>query len=187
MEWLFLAALGIIWAALLLPWGERRTSPTIQIAEFEKDMDLLAGADSESGEERRMVTQRSVSRAKARERTKILERRRQVLAFLVEATLVTFLIGLIPALHSMWIITSGFAVVLFGYVWMLVRLKTIEDGGHGVAQQRAADHTVGAVARGDAAGQRFVADRTGRLARASYAGLKTFSEDDVHVVVRPRD
>jgi hypothetical protein len=186
MEWLLLGVLGIIWAAVLIPTRGRQMSPTTQIAAFEKDMDLLAESE---GRRRRMATAGGISpaNAKARERTKVLERRRQVLAFLVEATVVTFLIGLVPPLHSMWIVTSGFSVVLFGYVWMLVRLKTIEDGGHGVAQQRAADHRVGAVARGDAAGQRFVADRTGLLARASYAGLKTFSEDDVHVVVHPRD
>ena len=184
MEWLLLAVLAIIWAAvLLLPSGGRRTSPTNEIAKFHKKMNLLADTEGKG----RWVVQPNKDLAfmseNQRERARVLERRRQVFAFLAEAFGLTFIIGLLPPLRFVWIIASGVAVVLVGYVWLLVRLKTIEDGGHGVAQQQAADHRVGTVARGHDAGQRFIADRTGRTARSSYAGLATFGEDDVHVVV----
>jgi len=185
MDWLLLGGLGIIWAAFLLPSGGRRTSPTMSIDEFAKDMDILADTE---GEGRWVVTpQKGVAfvGAQARQRARVLDRRRTVLAFLVEATLITFLIGLFPPLRSMWIATSGFGLVLFGFCWLLIRLKMIESGSHGVASQVAADHRVGAVAQqGPSAGHRYVADRAGRVARSSYAGLATFSEEDVHVVLR---
>lgn len=182
MEWLFLAVLAIIWAAFLLPSDGRRTSPTTEIAEFEKKLDLLADTEGEGrwvvapGKGMRFMSPR------ARERQRILERRRQVLTLLVEATTITFVIGLIPPLRVFWIITSAFGVALFGFVWMLVRLKTIEGGAHGVAQQNADYHRVSAVTNGTS--DRYIADRSGRMAKTSYAGLAAFTDDDVHVVVR---
>ena len=181
MEWLFLAALAIIWAAFLLPSGGGRTSPTTEVAEFSKKLDLLADTE---GEGRWVVTPTKGMRfmsPKARERQRILERRRQVLTLLIEATAITFIIGLIPPLRVFWIITSAFGVALFGFVWMLVRLKTIEGGAHGIAQQNADYHRVSAITNGTT--DRFIADRTGRLAKTSYAGLAAYTEDDVHVVV----
>lgn len=156
----------------------------MSIEEFEKDMDLLADTE---GEGRWVVTPKKGAKfvgAQARHRARILERRRTVLAFLVEATGITFLIGLVPPLHGMWVATSGFGLALFGYCWLLIRLKMIESGSHGVASQVAGNHRVGAVASRGAATGRYVADRTGRVARPSYAGLATFSEEDVHVVLR---
>jgi hypothetical protein len=157
----------------------------MSIEEFEKDMDLLADTE---GEGRWVVTPKKGAEfvgVRERDRARVLERRRTVLAFLVEATGITFLIGLVPPLHGMWVATSGFGLALFGYCWLLIRLKTIESGSHGVASQAAGDHRVGAVAARDGAtGHRYVADRAGRVARPSYAGLATFSEEDVHVVLR---
>jgi hypothetical protein len=157
----------------------------MSIDEFAKDMDILADTE---GEGRWVVTpQKGVAFVGIRERhrARILDRRRTVLAFLVEATGITFLIGLLPPLRGMWIATSAFGLVLFGYCWLLIRLKMIESGSHGVATQVAGNHRVGGVAgSGGVAGEKYVADRTGRVARPSYAGLATFSEEDVHVVLR---
>lgn len=151
-------------------------------------MDLLADTE---GEGRWVVTPQKGARfmgPRARQRARVLGRRRMVLSFLVEATGLTFLMGLFAPLRPMWVLASGFGVALFGYCWLLIRIKMIEGGYHGVAAHRAEDHRVGAVTRqGHASGQRYVTSRSGRVARTSYGGLSTYSDEDVHVVLRDPD
>ena len=71
MDWLLLAALGIIWAAFLIPSGTRKKhSPNVSVEEFEHNMDLLA--DTERG--RWVITPRkgvAFIGARARERARV--------------------------------------------------------------------------------------------------------------------
>ena len=119
----------------------------------------------------------------------MLFRSRRVLVALSEATGLTFLIGLVPPLRSLWAITAILGVALLGYVWMLVRLKEIETGkaeDRRVAAAPVQTTHYQAAASQYSAGQRYVAQSTGNVARASYAGLSAMGEgeDQVHVVVR---
>lgn len=200
MDWLLLVGLGVVWVAFLLPSLNGRkavsSSPSTTVEEFEHNMDLLAETDGSSPSPdpgRRVLSPRKGERfvgTKARERARIRDRRRRVLVALSEATGLTFLIGLVPPLRSLWAVTAILGVALLGYVWLLVRLKDIESGK--VEDRRAAAAPVQtthyqAAALQYSAGQRYVAQSTGNVARASYAGLSAMGEgeDQVHVVVRP--
>ena len=183
MDWLLLAVLGIIWAAVLLPGWKKGASPAASVEEFEKNMDRLA--DSEQEGRWVIMPQKGmpIGTTATSSRSAVLERRRRVLVFLLEGTAVSFVIGLLPPLRSMWIVTSGFAVALFLYCWLLVRLRAIALYGHGSEGSRPASrHRIP-----QSSGARYVADRHGRVARSSYGGLPTITEGDVHVVVRERD
>ena len=181
MDWLLLAALGIIWAAVLLPGRKQATSPAATAEEFGKDMDHLAEAEQEGRWV--IMPQKGVPIGDSHNRRAVLERRRKVLVFLMEGTAVSFLIGLLPPLRPMWVVTSGFAVALFLYCWLLIRLRAIALYGHGAVGARPGSRH--RVAQADDA--RYVAERYGRVARSSYGGLPTVTEGDVHVVVRKDD
>ncbi|MEW6058915.1 MAG: hypothetical protein AB1551_02030, partial [Actinomycetota bacterium] len=45
MSWLFLTALGIIWAAFLLSSEWRKAPPQRTVEDFERNMELLAGTE----------------------------------------------------------------------------------------------------------------------------------------------
>ncbi|MEX0832260.1 MAG: hypothetical protein WD757_01670 [Actinomycetota bacterium] len=125
MDWLLLAALGIIWAAFLLPSRGRRNSPRTSVEEFERDLDLLADTERENPG-RWVVAPRKGSAfigARRRERVRQQERRRRVLTILAEAIGVTFLIGLVPPLRAMWAFTALAVGLLTLYVWALVHLR----------------------------------------------------------------
>lgn len=200
MDWLLLVGLGVVWVAFLLPSLNGRkavsSSPSTTVEEFEHNMDLLAETDGSSPSPdpgRRVLSPRKGERfvgTKARERARIRDRRRRVLVALAEATGLTFLIGLVPPLRSLWAITAILGVALLGYVWLLVRLKEIESGKiedrRGAAAPVQTTHYQAAASQ-YSAGQRYVAQSTGNVARASYAGLSAMGEgeDQVHVVVRP--
>lgn len=183
MDWLLLAVLGIIWAAVLLPGRKRIASPAASVEEFEKNMDRLADSEQEG---RWMVMPQKgvpIGNTSMSSRSAVLERRRRVLVFLMEGTAASFVIGLLPPLRSMWVVTSGFAVALFLYCWLLVRLRAIALYGHGAVGSRpAARHRLP-----HSTGARYVADRHGRVARSSYGGLPTVTDGDVHVIVHSRN
>jgi hypothetical protein len=120
MGWLLFAALGIIWAAFLLPvW---RSSPNKSVEDFERNMELLADTDGGS-QGRWIVTPRKGMafvgpRERAKERAR--ERRRRVFVFMVDSIGLTFLIGLVPPLRAMWYATATLLVLLGVYVWLLL-------------------------------------------------------------------
>jgi len=120
MGWLLLVALGIMWAAFLLPvW---RSSPNKSVEDFERNMELLA--DTEGGSQGRwIVTPRKGMafvgpRERAKERARA--RRRRVFVFMIELIGLTFLIGLVPPLRAMWYATATLLVLLGVYVWLLL-------------------------------------------------------------------
>lgn len=59
----------------------------------------------------------------ARARARVRERRRQVLTILLEGVAISFLIGLVPPLRKMWLVTGVLAALLAAYCWMLLQLK----------------------------------------------------------------
>lgn len=77
-------------------------------------------------QQRRVLMPRSDERflgTRDRARSRMLERRRRVMTLLLEGIGLTALIGLVPPLREMWVV-SGFLVLLLGaYVWMLLQLK----------------------------------------------------------------
>jgi hypothetical protein len=121
--WLLLVALGIIWAAFLVP--PRGISPNRSIEDFERNMDLLADTEG-NGRGRWIVTPRKGvafvgTRERARERARL--RRRRVFVFMLESTGIAFLIGLVPPLRAMWLAAGGLMILLGLYVWLLMTLK----------------------------------------------------------------
>jgi hypothetical protein len=185
VDWLLLAALGIMWAAFLLPSERRRPSPSTSVGDFEHGMELLAQAEAHGSAGRWIITPRKGVRfvgSAERKKVRARERRRQVFTFLLEAIAITFLIGLVPPLRVMWSITAVFGVLLLLYVWLLVSLKA-RAGAHPnerVAAARAPDRAPRRVA------ERHVAQSVGSWARPTLNGLGLMGEgDSVHVVVRP--
>jgi hypothetical protein len=196
VDWLLLAAFGMMWAALLLP-GPRRRARTTSVEEFERDMDLLAHAEAfERG--RWIVTPRkgvpflgSRDRARARAR----ERRRRVFVFLLEIIALTFLIGVVPPLRAMWFASAAAGGVLLLYVWLLLSIKARSRSRSAApaAHSRPAAPARGAAPAARSAlapipepGVRYVAEGNARTPRPTFNGLGSAEdEDSVHVVVLP--
>lgn len=184
MDWLFLAAFGIIWAAFLLPGGSRRRSPDSQVADFERGMELLAYSEVQGTPGRWIVTPRKGVRfvgTVERHRARARERRRKVLVFLLESIGLTFLIGLVPPLRVIWGVSAGLAVLLGVYVWLLLSLKHRQpDAPH----ERSRAASAGRTRQAAAAVARHVAEGRSTWARPTFNGLGALSEPDrVHVVV----
>lgn len=183
MEWLPLAALGIMWAAFLLPGLRRRRSPRSQVDDFERGMELLAYSEVQGTNGRWIVTPRKGMRfigTAERSRARARARRRRVLAVLLEAIGLTFLIGLVPPLRAVWFVSAGLGVLLAIYVWLLLSIK--HRSGSGV------DATPASPSRGHAAAAavaRYVAEGRSAWPRPTFNGLGAVGEPDrVHVVVR---
>ena len=185
MEWLLLAALGIMWAAFLIPLGARRRSLAGSVEDFERRMEFLAHAEVNGTAGRWIVTPRKGARFigdAERRRARVRDRRRRVLVFLLEAIAVTFLMGLVPPLRVFWNLTVALAVLLGAYVWMLISIKhrTVGDPRDVARDARAPrDHAAAFAAR-------YVIEGQNGHARKMFNGLEGLGESDrVHVVVRP--
>ena len=128
MEWLFVGGLGIIWAAFFYSPSHRRASPRTSVQEFERNMGLLAETERVTG--RWIVAPRKGTRFMGdseRNRRRNRERRRRLFIALLEAVGLTFLIGLFPPLHGMWVLTALLAGVLVLYVCALLKVNQIEQ------------------------------------------------------------
>jgi Flp pilus assembly protein TadB len=127
VEWMLLAALGIMWAAFLVPWGRRRSSSEARsVNDFEHRMELLANAEVHGTTGRWIVTPRKGVRFLGpddRRRARARERRRKVFVALLEAIVLSFLIGLVPPLRVVWYVTAGLGAVLVLFVWVLLSMK----------------------------------------------------------------
>jgi hypothetical protein len=181
MGWLMLAALGMIWAAFLLP-TQREKPLDRSVEEFERGMELLAGTER-TGAGRWILTPRKGipflgprERARARAR----ERRRRVFVFLLECMALSFLIGLVPPLRAMWYATAALLMVMGAYVWLLLSLKhrtVVPEAEERVRQAQAPRHAPRQIR------PRFVAQ--GSVARRSFEGLGALEPGEpVTVVVR---
>jgi hypothetical protein len=125
MDWLSLAALGIIWAVLLVPNPIKRSppSPLRRYAPIEQEDFRQPG--------RWIISPRRGSRfvgPKERARLRARERRRQVLVFLVEAIGLTGLIGMFPPLRGMLLVTGALASLLLAYLVMIVMMVRLGVG-----------------------------------------------------------
>ena len=125
LTWLLLAVLGIIWAALLLP--SRSRSPKSSVEEFEQKMNLLAEANR-AAPGRWVLMPRKGQRFMGpdRGRARVKRRRRQVFMVLVEATALTFIMGLFPPFRIMLGVTVVLVFLLLVYMAVLVRLRAEE-------------------------------------------------------------
>ncbi len=130
LGWLFLVALGIVWAIFLFPFIRRRMrSPVTTVEEFEQKMDYLAEANV-SSRGRWVLTPRAGARflgRSGRSRSRVRARRRQVLVLLLEATGLAVLIGLFPPFHKILLGAAALAVLLLIYAVLLVRIRALED------------------------------------------------------------
>ena len=179
MDWLLLAALGIMWAAFLIPLSRRR-SLTTSVDEFERRMEFLAHAEANGTSGRWIVTPRKGARFigdAERRRARARDRRRRILVFLIEAIAVTFLMGLVPPLRVFWYGSAGIAVLLLAYVWLLLSLKQrglVTDEGSAMSPR---DRAAAFAAR------HVLETRNGRVRTAPVVPPAP-DRDPVHVVVR---
>ena len=193
MDWLLLAALGIMWVAFLLPAPRRRHSAHLSVGDFERGMELLAQVDVHGHSGRWIVTPRKGTRFLGhaeRKRARARERRRQVFVFLIESIGITFLIGLVPPLRVFWKLSIGIGALLVVYVWLLLWIKHASSRHARETQPQAAGVTTRAPARRQdswgTASTRYVAEGPSTHARATINGLNSLDEGDhVHIVVRP--
>jgi hypothetical protein len=183
VSWLFLGALGMMWAAFLLPSERRKGSPRASVEDFERKMELLADTESQ-GQGRWIITPRKGVRfigPQARAQARARERRRKVFVFFIESIGLTFLIGLVPPLRTVWLATGGLVGLLALYVWLLVSLK--HRGPY--AETRERNRQVAAPAAPHRAPrERYISG--GRHARPAFNGLGALGADDlVNIVVKP--
>jgi hypothetical protein len=185
LDWLLLAALGIMWGAFLLPVTVRRRSMSASVEGFERRMEFLAHAEVNGTNGRWIVTPRKGARFigdAERRRARLRDRRRRILVFLLEAIAITFLMGLVPPLRVVWNGTIALAVLLGAYVWMLIWIKhrSVADPRDVARNARAPrDHAAAFAAR-------YVIEGRNGHARERFNGLDSLAESDrVHVVVRP--
>jgi hypothetical protein len=153
-------------------------------------MELLAHAEMNGGPQGRwIVTPRKgmpFLGQTQRQRSRVLERRRRVLVVMLEAIGITFLIGLLPPLRGVWVLTFILGGALVAYVYMLISLK---EKSKATGPRQGHDRTRAARApRASSAGtqpQRYVAEGNSTWPRPNVKGFGTLGEGDrVHVVVR---
>jgi hypothetical protein len=189
LDWLLLAALGIMWVAFLLPSRRRPRPPHASVGEFEHGMELLAQAEAQGASGRWIVTPRKGARfvgTAERKRARARDRRRQVFTFLLESIGITFLIGVVPPLRQVWTVTMVLGVLLGIYVWLLLAMKQQATQAHPHDQARAAQARPSSRMR--PAPVRHAAEGRSTWARPTFNGMGTLGESDrVHVIVRPAD
>jgi hypothetical protein len=140
LGWLLVVALGIIWAIFLFPFIRRRRSPVTTVEEFEQKMDFLAETNTTT-RGRWVLTPRKGERflgRSGRTRSRIRERRRQVLVLLLEATGLALLIGLFPPFHRILVAAATLGALLLVYSLLLVRIRSVEAHRSQIRRTRAA-------------------------------------------------
>jgi hypothetical protein len=140
LGWLLVVALGIIWAIFLFPFIRRRRSPVTTVEEFEQKMDFLAETNTTT-RGRWVLTPRKGERflgRSGRTRSRIRERRRQVLVLLMEATGLALLIGLFPPFHRILVAAAILGALLVVYSLLLIRIRSVEAHRSQIRRARAA-------------------------------------------------
>jgi hypothetical protein len=183
------AVLGIIWAAFLIP--SRRRSPRSSVEEFERKMTILADANNWSSAGRWVLMPQRGQRfmgSRDRSRARVRRRRRQVFTVLVEATGVTFLIGLVPRLRPMLYGTAILVGLLVIYTLMLLKIRADEvqlartkRRAPGYASANGNGHSDAAHVRGFLMNDASTGVVWGDV--LAPGDLQSFDED-VHVIVR---
>jgi hypothetical protein len=145
MDWLPIAVLGIIWAAFLLPWP-RRGRVSRQFPDLREDVELQKDATHQPG--RWVLAPKKGSRfvgSRERARLRARERRRRIVVVLLEAVVLTALIGIFPPLRPMLFITGILALMLLGYL-ALVAVMVSRGGLNARMTAGTALHRPGVVA-----------------------------------------
>ncbi len=127
---LIIVLLALAWAIVLVPSLARprfETSPIDGVRSFERSMGILANTrqDRQQVPGRWVMVPKGVSAPVSR-RQRVMLRRRRIFARLLLAAGVTFLLGIIPALRSVWIAHVVLDVALVGYVFQLRRWRIRE-------------------------------------------------------------
>ena len=181
MEWMVLAAFGIMGVAFMVPRGRKR-SEARSVIDFERRMELLANAEVHGTTGRWIVTPRKGVRFLGpddRRRARARERRRKVFVVLLDAIVLTSLMGVAPPLRAMWFVAAALGAVLFLYVWVLLSIK----GRSSHRRDR-----VPAMANGESwhpVGVPSYRDPNPALPPPAFHDLDIFGDDEpVHVVVR---
>jgi Flp pilus assembly protein TadB len=180
VEWMLLAALGIMWGAFLVPRGRKR-SEARSVIDFEQRMELLANAEVHGTTGRWIVTPRKGVRFLGpddRRRARARERRRKVFVVLLDSIVLTSLIGVAPPLRPMWFVAAGLGAVLILYVWVLLSLRgRAQTPGRVPAANGQPSRTIGLASSEDPNGA--------ASSRPAFHDLDIFGDDEpVHVVVR---
>jgi hypothetical protein len=182
VSWLMLTALGMIWAAFLLPHERGRTARR-SVEEFERNMELLAETEGRR-DGRWIVTPRkgmAFLGPQDRARQRARERRHRVFVVLLESIGLSFLIGLVPPLRPAWYVTAVLLLLLAAYVWMLLWIKQRGPEARTLEQNRLVRIPEAATP----APAKYVADASSRSPRPAYRGLTVDADDPVNIVVRP--
>jgi hypothetical protein len=126
LSWLLVGLLCIIWAALLLP--SRRRSPVSSIEEFEQKMSVLAETNNASSGRWVLMPQkgRPFLGVPERQRARVRRRRRRVFVGLLDASVLTLLMGLFPPFRVMLYATASLLGLLLVYAAILVRIREDE-------------------------------------------------------------
>jgi hypothetical protein len=188
LGWLFVGVLGIIWVVFLLPYGRWWSSPTSSVEEFERNMDALAETNGRTPGRWVLIPRKGARFVGPRDRSRMraMRRRRQILAFLVELTLLTLVIGLFPPLHRMLIVPAVLGGVLFVYLIALMRIRTVEVERAQAARRRTLQQPAPAPRATPAMvvrDPRALVDGGLRTIPSPAIPSPMILEDDVHVVV----
>jgi hypothetical protein len=178
-----LAALGMMWVAYLLPRDRgRRTKRSVEV--FGRNMELLAETGGHDRGRWIVTPQKGMAflgpRGRAEQRAR--ERRRRVFVVLIETIGLSFLIGLVPPLRSLWYVTMLGLVLLAAYVWMLLWIKQRAPHAEVLERNRVVKVPE---ARPSAPPAKYVADASSRTPRPAYHGLTVDADDLVNIVVKP--
>lgn len=116
MDWLSVAVLGIIWAAFLVPWPRRGTTPRT-FPDLRENLELQKDATHQPG--RWVLAPKKGGRfvgTRERARLRARERRRRIVVVMLEAIGLTALIGIFPPLRPMLFVTAFLALMLIVYL-----------------------------------------------------------------------
>ena len=127
---LIIVLLAIAWAIVLVPSLARprfETSPIDGVRSFERSMGILANTrqDRQQVPGRWVMVPKGIAAVVSR-RQRVMLRRRRIFTRLLIAAAVTFLLGVVPALRSVWIAHVVLDAVLVGYVFQLRRWRMRE-------------------------------------------------------------
>ena len=182
MEWMLLAALGIMWVAFLVPRGRKR-SEARSVIDFEHRMELLANAEVHGTTGRWIVTPRKGVRFLGpddRRRARARQRRRKVFVVLLDAIVLTSLMGVAPPLRAMWYVAAGLGAFLFLYVWVLLSLK-----GRSTPRRRRVPAKANGASGRPVGVPSLAVPNAATAPPPAFHDLDIFGDDEpVHVVVR---
>lgn len=135
LELIFLVLLALVWAVVLIPSlirGRLESSPIDGVRSFERSMGVLANTRSRRQQQtsgRWILIPRNVTPS-MRRRARVLQRRRRAFERLLVVAVLTFILGIVPALRWMWFVHLAADLALGFYVARLRKWKRDERARH---------------------------------------------------------